>query len=424
MEQSFDVLIIGAGAAGLMAAKELSARGKSIALIEARNRTGGRIYTAQPPGFAQPADAGAEFVHGNLPLTKKLLKEAGAKLITISGSLWQHRNGSLQQQEDFIDHYEQLEKQCKELKEDVSVEQFIQTHLQPNEPLSHDIRNYVEGYYAADAARASMQALCQEWAGADEDQYRIEGGYQMLVDYLEQTCRAAGVRFFLGQPVWQLHWKAGQVQAVTDKITFVGTKALITVPIGVLQSEGITFYPALPHKTAAAKALGFGHVVKVTLQFSEAFWKNKKHTHGKNLHDLGFLFSDVVFPTWWTEQPKQTAVITGWLGGPKALRFKEATEAEITALALQSLAGIFDITIENLQHLLQGTLTYGWPADPFCNGAYSYNVVGGAAHMQTMLQPEAGTLYFADEGLHSGPQIGTVEAALTSGKSVAESMHL
>ena len=112
--------------------------------------------------------------------------------------------------------------------------------------------------------------------------------------------------------------KKNEVEVTTEKISFKSKKALITVSVGVLQSEGITFVPSLPGKKSAAKQLGFGHVLKINFLFDDVFWKNDELTEGKRLNDLNFLFSEEEIPTWWTQYPKKNAIITGWLGGPKS----------------------------------------------------------------------------------------------------------
>ena len=80
-----DILIIGAGVAGLFAARNLSAAGKKVIILEARDRPGGRIQTLYDPSFELPVEMGAEFVHGDLELTIQLLREAGLKHYAISG---------------------------------------------------------------------------------------------------------------------------------------------------------------------------------------------------------------------------------------------------------------------------------------------------------------------------------------------------
>src|SRR5688572_11352652 len=286
-QHEFDVIIIGAGAAGLIAALEVALTGRIVGVVEAKHRCGGRILT-QSTKQGYTIEMGAEFVHGNLPITQQLLKRMAAKTIKIDGSIWQKKDGLFQEQEDFIEDYSDLEKKFKMLDKDIPVSTFIDRHLQDNryEELRFTLQNYVEGYYAADIRKASTKALREELTKGDDEQYRIEGGYQLLINHLEQQCRENGVRFFFNQPVWQLHWKKGRVEAITEKGSLTGKKAVITVSVGVLQREGITFSPQLLQVKEAAGRLGFGHVIKIILLFEDAFWKDQSLTNGKELDDL------------------------------------------------------------------------------------------------------------------------------------------
>lgn len=416
----FDIMIIGAGAAGLMAALELSMAGKKVILLEALNRTGGRMFTADDPAFEAPVELGAEFVHGDLPLTKSLLQQAGTEKIIAEGSIWQHDGAGLRQQEDFIEDYDALKQAFQSIEEDMPVAELLERSFSgtQNEALRNSLVQYVEGYYAADTRLASAQALRTELLKEDEDQYRIRGGYRQLVRYLEQQCAKNRVQIHLGEAVQELHWQQGHAEAITQKGRFAASKALVTVSIGVLQREAIAFVPALPEKTAAAKALGFGSVVKIMLQFHRPFWKEAD----ANLSDMQFLFSDATIPTWWTQHPQQQNLLTGWLAGPRADPFKDISKDALLEQALASLSHIFNLPVEVLQQYLKGAQYHNWSADPFFNGAYAYEVVGGKATMATLLQPVAGTLFFAGEGLHPGPEIGTVEGALQSGKEAAAKM--
>ncbi len=92
--KDIDILIIGAGAAGLMAAYTLSNAGKKVAILEARNRAGGRIHTLENASFFKHAELGAEFVHGNLPITLRLLKKAGIRYYPAWGEMWHYSNGA------------------------------------------------------------------------------------------------------------------------------------------------------------------------------------------------------------------------------------------------------------------------------------------------------------------------------------------
>src|ERR1700757_3790373 len=93
--KSDHIIVIGAGAAGLMAARELIRAGKRVTILEARDRCGGRIYPLPPEEFGSPAEGGAEFVHGAAPVTRALMREAGVSLSPRGGTSWSVRTGKL-----------------------------------------------------------------------------------------------------------------------------------------------------------------------------------------------------------------------------------------------------------------------------------------------------------------------------------------
>src|SRR5215467_13901684 len=88
-------VIVGAGAAGLTAARELARVGKKVTILEARDRCGGRIYALPVEHFGYPAEGGAEFVHGDAPLTSALIREAGLSFSPVAGTRWSARSGTL-----------------------------------------------------------------------------------------------------------------------------------------------------------------------------------------------------------------------------------------------------------------------------------------------------------------------------------------
>jgi len=420
-ETIYDVTIVGAGATGLMAAWELVQTGKKVAVIEARDRIGGRIHTATDPNFSIPVELGAEFVHGNLELTQLLLKRANIDTVKSSGDIWQKKADQLQKQEDFIDDYTDLEKKFKELKEDIPVGHFIKDHLREKkyEELRFTLKNYVEGYYAADIDKASTIALCEELTTSDDEQFRVEGGYQKLVEFICNQAEQKGCSFCLSTPVQHVSWKENYVEVTTNQQSFYSRKILITVSVGVLQKEQITFSPAINEKVTAAKQLGFGPVIKLIVQFENAFWKNSELTNGKDLSKLSFLFSDELVPTWWTQHPKETAMITGWLGGPHAQALKDLSEKEILGKGLKSLQAIFNVDLSYLEKNLKGWHVANWTTDIYSFGGYAYEVVNGANFRKIIKQPLLNTLFFAGEAFCDGPEIGTVEAAFISGRETA-----
>lgn len=425
MEQDkFDVLVIGAGAAGLIAAWELAQVYKRVAIIEARDRVGGRIHTIEDAGFSMPIEVGAEFVHGKLKLTRWLLEKGKIQSYEVSGDIWRKEDLGLEKEKDFIEDYRLLERKFKLLDRDMPVEDFLNTHFKgpEYEEVRSSLQSYVEGYYAADTTRASTFALREELQEADAEQYRVEGGYGKLIQVLMEELEKRKCPLILASPAQTISWQKNQVAVQTTKSIYYCNKLLLTVPIGVLQAGSLTFSPAFPQKLEAARALGFGPVIKIILQFSHAFWKDKEQTGNKDLSKAGFIFSGEAVPTWWTQYPKEDPILVGWLGGPNAERFKNLSEEDILQKALNSLSHIFTLDSNVLKKDLAHYAIVNWATDPYCCGGYSYDVVDGKRLKQILKEPVEGTIFFAGEGLYEGLEIGTVEAALVNGREVAHQL--
>jgi monoamine oxidase len=214
-----DVIIIGAGASGLAAAYELSLVNKKIIVLEARDRLGGRIHSIKDKRFKGIIEAGAEFIHGKLPVTLELLKKAGIKYHSAEGKMLEIENGQLKKSDVFMD-WNKLMKQLQALEEDISIKEFLEQNFpdKKDKHLKESVLKFVEGYDAADTAKASSFALREEWEKEDDNhQERIDRGYAELISFLADETIKRGNEILLSHMVTSVNWEKGGVTVITDK---------------------------------------------------------------------------------------------------------------------------------------------------------------------------------------------------------------
>lgn len=410
---SSTILIIGAGAAGLMAARRLAAEGFSVTLLEASAIPGGRIHSLSIPGFSGFVEAGAEFVHGDLPITLGLAEDAGVSLIPTHHSQLTPDRGVV----DGPFAWDELMEEMNRLEEDIPIATFLATHFAGEKyaRLRRSVQGFAEGYDLADLTTASTKALYAEWSGEeDSSEYRVDGGYGRLVDYLVRECDLSGVHLHFGCPVAEVYWKPGSAEVITtgDR-RFGADRLIVTVSLAVL--PGINFLPAIPDIMQAARGIGYGSVIKILLEFRTPFWR-ERHPGPKTL----FILSDQPIPTWWTQEEEGSTLLTGWLTGENMRRFMTLDQEARLGSCLSSLAAIFSRNAAWLREQLVAWRFNDWREQPYVGGGYSFDTVGTPAYRQVLRTPVADTLYFAGEAIYEGSVPGTVEAAFHSGLEAAE----
>ena len=411
---SEEIIIIGAGAAGLIAARELSRQYK-VTVLEAGETIGGRIMTI-PGKETKEAEAGAEFVHGELPLTLGLLQEAGLRYHLISGQMFQVDNGKWTAQHEMISNWDELLEQMGKIPADMTMQDFLDQYYPSGEhpDLRKSIQGFVQGFDLADITKVSVKYLYNEWTNESEKNFRIEKGYGAMTDFLAEECRKQQCNIVTRAAVTSVEWSAGKVQVQTaDGATWSADKLLVTIPLGMLQKNTISFSPAIPEYIKAANDIGWGTVIKVILHFKTPFWE--KHTK-----QMAFLLGKTPIPTWWTQYPDKTNVLTGWLGGPPSAAYITQTDKELLALAFDSLATLCNETVETMREQFSNGHIFNWHTIPHVGGGYSYGTPASAAAQVLLNTPIENTIYFAGEALYNGTSPGTVEAALVTGKAAAE----
>ena len=382
---------------------------------------GGRIHTLSigaPAGFSMPVEGGAEFIHGELPLSLELAREAGVVLQPLHAHMVQVRGENKQ---DFHKGWDELFRQMEMLPADMPFADFLATYFSEDRyaGLRDSVSRMAEGYDLADLHTASTKSLYREWAAEEEgeEEYRPVGGYQRMIDYLARVCEEQGAVIRYRSVVSSVRWEQGRVNVETmSGQVYTSALLLCTVSLGVLKSEGIRFAPDLPEThRLAIKKLGFGSVIKVLLEFDQPFW-----THRREPGQTLFILSDAALPTWWTQSADDCALITGWVAGDKMRALRELDAAARITTALQSLSTIFGLEEAELRNRLRASLFLDWETAPAIHGGYSFDTVGATEARVALSQPVEGTLFFGGEGLYEGDVPGTVEAAFCSGTMVAD----
>lgn len=438
MASSADVLIIGAGAAGLAAAQALTAAGRRVVILEARDRIGGRIFTLPAASHGVPIELGAEFIHGRPPEIFNLAKHAGLKLDELHGEFWYAQNGKLNQDEFPSERSPVFERMEKYLGPDISFRRFLDEYCAdlPGEAKLWATA-YVEGFHAASAELISLRSIV-EGAKAEEEiggdrQFRLAHGYQGLIEALRRSIDPELCQLRLNHVVQTVRWQPGRVEIGTASPQgeplpmFSAPSAVITLPLSILQlppaSPGaVHFSPTLEAKQAALSQLAMGTAVHITLVFREAFWRGAALAGtSASLENMMFLFSEnPCFPTWWSKLPWHAPVLVAWSAGPRARPLCGQPASAIKEKAAEALVAILGIATERVRSQLLAAHVHDWQTDPFSQGAYSYVVAGGAEQAQRLLAaPLANTLFFAGEATNSQGHHATVHGAMASGYRAA-----
>ena len=409
----YDIIIIGAGASGLTAMRDLAEAGYHVCILEAAEIPGGRIATIKE-GFQNFVEAGAEFIHGKLPHTFQLLKEAGLSSEGVEGKMIGIQNGKWQT-EEHDERWDEFMKQLNKLKTDITILQFLEEHF--SKPgyihLRQAVQRFSEGFDLADISKASILSIRDEWKNIEKKQYRIKGGYSQLIDHLVKRCRQLNTEFHFNTCVNKIEYENETVTIhTTGNKKFQARRAIITVSAGILQSGSIQFKPGLSEHAVAIQGLGFGTVIKFLLEFKTCFWKEFND-------ETGFLLTDEEIPTWWTQLPAESNLLTGWLGGPNATKKVFETETSLLNTALLSLSSIFQVPPAMLKEELTNYKIINWLNQPYIKGGYSYNTLHSEQAINVLSMPVDDTIYFAGEAISKSESLGTVESALQSGHDTA-----
>ncbi len=400
---TYDIIIIGAGASGLAAARALADAGAAPLIVEARERLGGRIWTDHSRG---PVELGAEFIHGDQAATWGLVRAAGLRTspwgderrFAAGGRILPADDPAVERVYAFYDavaHY---------AGPDLSAAELLRGQAAAGDVALTMALRWLANLEGADPARLSAAAFAAEREASfnGEGNFHILDGYDRVVAGL-----AAGLQVRLGAPVERVAWGAGEVAlTLAGGETLLARQALVTVPIGVLQAGRPLFAPALPEaKAAAIAAIPMGNVTKLAMWFDRQLWP-----------DFTVLSTDGRIATWWPVESAATPTLMGYQGGPQALAVAAMGEERAVAVALDELSELFG---PEVRQACLGARLADWSRDPWSLGAYTYSAVGMGAARATLAEPLADTLFFAGEAVAQGGHIATVHGAIESGRRAA-----
>ena len=427
MEQ-FDTIVVGAGVAGVTAARLLARAGQRVVVLEARDRIGGRVWTHRADGHS--TDLGASWIHGIRHSPVAAAAEAfGMRMVEFTV-------GGYQVDSRPIAYYGP---DGRRLSDEAAAAFAADVHVVDAEvrrqvaDAAHDASYWTVAVAAVDRqawdverSRRVLEYLehrTEEQYGAwiehlgahgldddtvDGDEVVFPDGYDRLPVNI-----AVGLDVRLEHVVTRVEWSDDGVIVATDHGLFAGSRAIVTVPVGVLQSEAFEIDPPLPQRIIRSlEVLPMNAFEKVFLRFPERFWDEGVYAIRQQGHE----------GRWWHSWYDLTALhgeptLLTFAAGPAAIATRDWSDVQLVESILVQLRRLFGDAVA----APIGVERTGWQDDPFSHGSYAYMAVGSrTADHDDLAEPiGGGVLHLAGEATWTDDP-ATVPGAMLSGHRAAE----
>lgn len=392
---SESIIVVGAGMAGLAAAKALTAAGLDVTIIESRERIGGRTWTSDK--LDVPLDLGASWIHGlNNNVFTELAKELGltTHFTDFDDTSVYQPDGNEDEQyyglEDDVEEafYERAEKSDVNLSAAEAMAGLPESlGLTPTQ-WDFFLGTVIEADYAADVNELSVSGILEgeEPRGGHA---MIDQGYIGIVNHL-----AAGLNIRLNCLVNKIRWSKDGVELEAGDEILKSDRVVLTVPLGVLKSDTIVFEPPLPeNKQRAIDGLQMGLLNKIILRFPTVFWDEEETAFGRQGQERGKLVS------WLNLYPMTGEPILVTFNAANAARHMEALSDDQTLE--EAMALLRELFGSNIPAPTNSIITR-WAQDPHSYGSYSYLGKDSSPDMRTDLAASIHErLYFAGEATNS-----------------------
>lgn len=415
------VIIVGAGMAGLAAARTLHNLGYAVTLLEGRDRTGGRVWTSHLwPEI--PVDLGASWIHGenNNPLTKLANTVGSKRLVTdYENSMLYETEGHAVSDKAERDTHRIFDKlvrlafsnaaDCETILEAIEGTALWKgMSKQQRQSVMHLMNTTIEHELAGSLNEISIASPddAEELSGKD---VIFPDGYSSLTDYL-----ANGLDIKLEQIVEKIDYQNKKITVKTSKGQFLADRVIVTLPVGVLKNDTVKFEPALPaDKQQAISATGSGLLDKLFLKFPYTFWDRDREILNWISDEHG-RWNEWLNIAAYTNKP----VLLGFNAADYAQKIEAWSDRDIVTDAMSVLRTIYGNEIPEPE----SWQVTRWGEDPFARGSYSFNAVGADHNSRTTLAEAIDSrLFFAGEAT-SVDYPATVHGAYFSGIDAAKAI--
>jgi monoamine oxidase len=398
-----DVAIIGAGAAGLGAARALENIGLSVIVLEARDRIGGRAHTIVPaPGIV--FDLGCGWLHSADKNSFAGIADQLSFAIDKTRPPWREQSFDagfpLAERTDFmatLDAFYDRAEVAAESDEDSPASRYLEPGNRWN-PMIDALSTYINGCELDHVSIHDMDAYEDS-----EINWRVPRGYGALITAYGRPCPRA-----LNTRVWRIDHSGARIRIETSKGTLTAAKVIVTVPTNLIANESIRFHPELPAKVDAARGLPLGVDDKVMLALEDTERALPKDGNLRGATMRAKMGS-------YHLRPFGAPCIEGFFGGTFARELEDAGDGAFAATAIDEIVALLG---SDYRRKLKPLVESRWAHDPFAMGAYSHALPGHAEARAVLATPVEGRLFFAGEAT-SPNFFSTAHGARDSGERAA-----